>query len=176
MLGSNALNIIYGIFLVGIALTAARNPNLLCLMLLLLLHKFIDVLALNPDAVTWLGQWPVSYFAIVTLGDIILFTLIYQRNAISLKLGFVGMHTRFIRYPHEFIFMLLVAITLWQDIYVTVEVSLFRQGWLAYEALFGYHSWEYIKRTVMALEILILCKLAYDHYKGRLLVEHHVKL
>jgi len=176
MLGSHALNVIYGILLIGIALTAARNPNLLCLMLLLLFHKFIDVLALNPQTIEWISQWPSWYFVVVTIGDLILFSLIYQRNAISLRLGFVGLHTRFIRYPHEFVFMLLVAVTLLQDIYVASEVALYRTGWLDYESLFGYHSWETVKHTIMALEILILIKLAYDHFKGRLLVEHHVKL
>lgn len=176
MAGSNLLNITYGILLVGIALSAARNPNLLCLMLLLLLHKFIDVLALNPDAVAWFSQWPLGYFLIVTAGDLILFALVYQRKAISCRLGFVGLHAKFIRYPHEFLFMLLVALTLVQDVYVTAEVALFRAGVANYDLLYGYHSWEVVKRTIMALEILILFKLAYDHTRGRLLVEHHVKL
>lgn len=170
------VNLLYGFCLIILFLSSAGNENIRFFTALLISHKFFDMLVITPNVVNAFGSSPVLYFYLMALGDLLLLALLLSRKKLGYKLHFLGVHCRFIRYPHEFIFTLLVAFSMLQAVYTGTEVMLYRLDTISYESVYGYHAWEHIRRALMALAVLILVKLNYDHLTGRLLIESKLKL
>lgn len=170
------INLLYGFCLIFLFLTTAGNENIRLFIALLISHKFIDMLVITPHLVSEFSSNPVLYFLIVAFGDMILLAILLSRKALGYKLQFLGVHCRFIRYPHEFIFILLVTLSTLQALYTGAEVFLYRIDLLSYENVYAYQGWEIIRRSLMSLAVLVLIKLSYDNHKGRLIVESKVDL
>lgn len=170
------VNLLYGFCLIILFLSSAGNENIRFFTALLISHKFIDMLVITPNVVNAFASNPVLYFYLMALGDFLLLALLLSRKKLGYKLNFLGVHCRFIRYPHEFIFTLLVALSMLQAIYTGTEVMLYRFDIISYDSVYGYHSWQPVRRALMALAVLVLIKLNFDHLKGRLLIEHKLKL
>lgn len=168
------VNLLYGTCLIVLYLSSAGNENIRFFTAILIGHKFIDMLIITPNVVASFASSPVLYFYLMAISDIFLLSLLVMRKSLGYKLKFLGVHCRFIRYPHEFIFMLLLLLSVIQALYTGTEVWLYRIDIISYNSVYGYHCWETVRRCLMGLAILVLIKLTYDHLKGRLLVEPRI--